>query len=65
MAERERFELSIPCGMLAFQASALGHYATSPCANGCFIVRGGYRKNPKQSRDEEPALDEQLTISFD
>ncbi len=29
-AERERFELSIPCGILAFQASALGHYATSP-----------------------------------
>ncbi len=31
MAERERFELSIPCGMHAFQACALGHYATSPC----------------------------------
>ena len=30
MAERARFELAIPCGMLAFQASALGHYATSP-----------------------------------
>jgi hypothetical protein len=30
MAEREGFEPSIPCGMLAFQASALDHYATSP-----------------------------------
>lgn len=30
LAEEERFELSIPCGMLAFQASALDHYATPP-----------------------------------
>lgn len=30
VAERAGFELAIPCGMLAFQASALGHYATSP-----------------------------------
>ena len=28
--EREGFEPSIPCGMHAFQACALGHYATSP-----------------------------------
>ena len=33
MAEREGFEPSIPCGMHAFQACALGHYATSPDAN--------------------------------
>jgi len=30
MAEEERFELSIPCGIHAFQACALGHYATLP-----------------------------------
>ena len=30
MAEGERFELSIPCGMYAFQAYALGHYANHP-----------------------------------
>ncbi len=29
-AEREGFEPSIPCGIHAFQACALGHYATSP-----------------------------------
>lgn len=33
MAETERFELSNPCGLLAFQASALDHYATSPYLN--------------------------------
>ena len=32
MAEGGRFELPIPCGILAFQASALDHYATPPCA---------------------------------
>ncbi len=30
MAEEERFELSIPFGIHAFQACALGHYATLP-----------------------------------
>jgi hypothetical protein len=30
MAEREGFEPSIPCGMRAFQARALDHYAISP-----------------------------------
>src|SRR5258705_120951 len=30
MAERARFELAVPCGTLAFQASALDRYATSP-----------------------------------
>ena len=30
MAERQGFEPWIPFGILAFQASALGHYATSP-----------------------------------
>src|SRR3989338_11256106 len=30
LAEGERFELSIPCGIHAFQACALGHYATLP-----------------------------------
>ena len=30
MAERERFELSVPCDTHAFQACALDHYATSP-----------------------------------
>ena len=30
LAEREGFEPSIPCGIPAFQASALGLYATSP-----------------------------------
>jgi hypothetical protein len=30
LAEEERFELSVPCGTLAFQASALDHYATPP-----------------------------------
>jgi hypothetical protein len=39
MAEEERFELSIPCGMLAFQASALGHYATPPHARTCRLAR--------------------------
>jgi hypothetical protein len=29
-AEREGFEPSIPCGIRAFQARALDHYATSP-----------------------------------
>ena len=32
LAEREGFEPSIPFGILAFQASALDHYATSPPA---------------------------------
>ena len=32
MAETERFELSIPCDIHAFQAGALDHYATSPFA---------------------------------
>ena len=31
MAERAGFEPAIPFSILAFQASALGHYATSPC----------------------------------
>ena len=30
LAEREGFEPSIPCGIHAFQACALDHYATSP-----------------------------------
>ena len=30
MAERARFELANPCGLHAFQACALDHYATSP-----------------------------------
>ena len=30
MAEKGRFELPKPFGLLAFQASALDHYATSP-----------------------------------
>jgi hypothetical protein len=34
MAEGERFELSIPCGILAFQASALDHYAIPPGVSG-------------------------------
>lgn len=29
-AEGERFELSVPCDTLAFQASALDHYANPP-----------------------------------
>src|SRR5579863_4348529 len=29
-AERERFELSIPCGMPVFETGALDHSATSP-----------------------------------
>ncbi len=33
VAEREGFEPSIPCGMHAFQACALGLYATSPRYN--------------------------------
>lgn len=32
LAEEERFELSIPFGIHAFQACALGHYATLPNA---------------------------------
>ena len=32
LAEGARFELAIPCGMRAFQARALGHYATPPLA---------------------------------
>ncbi len=47
MAERQRFELWIPCGMLAFQASALGHYATSPCSS---IARQAYGIRLKKSR---------------
>lgn len=40
MAEEERFELSIPFwGMLAFQASALDHYATPPRSPGISPVR--------------------------
>ncbi len=35
MAEREGVEPSIPCGMHAFQACALGHYATSPSIYNC------------------------------
>ena len=35
MAEEGRFELPIPFGMLAFQASALGHYATPPDVEMC------------------------------
>src|SRR3989344_6748977 len=31
LAEAERFELSIPCGMPPFQGGALDHYATPPC----------------------------------
>gem|GEM_PF-2244215 len=31
VAEGERFELSIPCGMPPFQDGALGLYATLPC----------------------------------
>lgn len=36
MAEGRGFEPPIPCGMLAFQASALDHYATPPglCVDG-------------------------------
>ena len=30
MAEGERFELSIPCGMPPFQGGALDHYANPP-----------------------------------
>src|SRR3989344_1731483 len=30
IAEAERFELSIPCGMPPFQGGALDHYATPP-----------------------------------
>ncbi len=30
LAETERFELSVSCPTLAFQASALDRYATSP-----------------------------------
>ena len=30
LAEEEGVEPSIPCGIPAFQASALGHYATLP-----------------------------------
>lgn len=30
VAEAERFELSIPCGMPPFQGGALDHYATPP-----------------------------------
>lgn len=37
LAERAGFEPAIPCGMPAFQASALGHYATSP--------QSAYRRN--------------------
>lgn len=33
MAEGEGFEPSIPCGIRAFQARALGHYATLPMIN--------------------------------
>lgn len=33
LAEREGFEPSIPCGMHAFQACALDHYAISPHRN--------------------------------
>ncbi len=38
MAEGERFELSIPCGMYAFQAYALGHYANPPPQAGLRFV---------------------------
>src|SRR3989344_939039 len=38
MAERARFELAMPCGILAFQASALDHYATSPPQTGLRFV---------------------------
>lgn len=34
MAEGRGFEPPIPCGMLAFQASALDHYATPPWEDG-------------------------------
>lgn len=33
MAEGARFELAIPFGICAFQAHALGHYATPPFIN--------------------------------
>lgn len=35
--EGGRFELPIPCGILAFQASALGHYATLPASVEIYI----------------------------
>ena len=35
MAERQGFEPWIPCGILAFQASALDRYATSPFFRVC------------------------------
>src|SRR3989338_3516812 len=31
VAEAERFERSMPCGMPPFQGGALDHYATPPC----------------------------------
>ena len=59
MAERERFELSVPCGTLAFQASALDHYATSP---GNKIVRVAYLNGVESSRGEENAGKSLFTI---
>ena len=37
-AEGARFELAIPCGISAFQADALGRYATPPLRAGVRFV---------------------------
>ena len=47
LAEGERFELSIPCGIHAFQACALGHYATLPYK----LAPEGYRRTGFLKRD--------------
>ena len=54
MAERAGFEPAIPCGIRAFQARALGHYATSPI-QGNFIKKTHLFQFLKKERFEGSA----------
>ena len=58
MAEGRGFEPPIPCGMLAFQASALDHYATPPWESVGIIAEGrGFRKRLHQRSKNGPRDD--------
>ena len=53
VAEGERFELSIPCGMHAFQACALDHYANPPPRAGSRQLYKGLERDKRACQDTE------------
>ncbi len=55
MAEGRGFEPPIPCGMLAFQASALDHYATPPYVGGNGAMHHTVRDAGEHSGRERPS----------